>query len=52
MGDFNDERTEPADHDGSLRRRATYASVAVAVTLIVAKLSAYLFTELSASCPR
>jgi ferrous-iron efflux pump FieF len=45
MADFNEVRAEPADHDGSLRRRATYASVAVAVTLIVAKLSAYLFTE-------
>ena len=46
MADFNGDRAEPADHDGSLRRRATYASVAVAVTLIVAKLTAYLFTEL------
>ena len=46
MADFNGDRAEPGDHDGSLRRLATYASVAVAVTLIVAKLSAYLFTEL------
>ena len=46
MADFQRDRAEPADHDGTLRRRATYASVAVAVTLIVAKLTAYLFTEL------
>jgi ferrous-iron efflux pump FieF len=45
MADFNRDRAEPADHDGTLRRRATYASVAVALTLIFAKLTAYLFTE-------
>src|SRR3954454_13769344 len=44
MVDSNEDRAEPSDHDGRLRRRATYASVAVAMTLIVAKLSAYLFT--------
>ena len=45
MADSSRDRAEPADHDGTLRRRATYASVAVALTLIVAKLTAYLFTE-------
>src|SRR4051812_27812960 len=45
MDDLHRDRTESVDYDGTLRRRATYASVAVAVTLIVAKLSAYLLTE-------
>jgi ferrous-iron efflux pump FieF len=45
MADSKRDRAEPVDHDGALRRRATYASVAVAATLIVAKLTAYLFTE-------
>ncbi|MGQ9365174.1 cation diffusion facilitator family transporter [Azospirillum sp. ST 5-10] len=35
----------PATHAERLRRRATYASVSVALTLIVAKLSAYMLTE-------
>ncbi|QQP88109.1 cation diffusion facilitator family transporter [Skermanella sp. TT6] len=33
------------DDDGRLRRAATYASVGVALTLIAAKLAAYLYTE-------
>ncbi|HYD68205.1 cation diffusion facilitator family transporter [Azospirillum sp.] len=35
----------PASDGGRLRQRATYASVGVALTLIVAKLAAYLVTE-------
>jgi ferrous-iron efflux pump FieF len=37
-------RAYPSE-DARLRSRATYASVAVAATLIIAKLGAYLFTE-------